>query len=158
MEIQSYEEQMAQTLEQLKQKYQSVLNSVQESGIRLSHVHLQDNKIFIQGEAPSEDAKNRIWNQIKLVDSSYSDLICDIKVNPSLAPAKAGAGTSGVGSASGGGLQTYTVQPGDTLSKISQQFFGSAGEYMKIFEANRDKLESPDKIKAGQTLKIPTST
>src|SRR5690242_16162575 len=115
---------MAQTLEQLKQKYQSVLNSVQENGIRLSHVHLQDNKLFIQGEAPSEDAKNKIWNQIKLVDPSYSDLTCDIKVNPALAPAAAATGTSSTSAANvGGGLQTYTVQPGDTLSKISQQFF-----------------------------------
>jgi hypothetical protein len=146
---------MAQTLEQLKQKYQSVLNSMQESGIRLAHVHLQDNKLFIQGEAPSEDAKNKIWNQIKLVDPSYSDLTCDISVNPALATAKAAAGASSAANV-GGGLQTYTVQPGDTLSKISQQFFGSAGEYMRIFEANRDKLESPDKIKAGQTLKIPS--
>jgi len=145
---------MAQTLEQLKQKYQSVLNSIQESGIRLSHVHLQDNKLFIQGEAPSEDAKNKIWNQIKLVDATYSDLTCDISVNPALASAAAAAATGSAGNV-GGGLQTYTVQPGDTLSKISQQFLGSAGEYMKIFEANKDKLESPDKIRAGQTLNIP---
>jgi hypothetical protein len=146
---------MAQTLEQLKQKYQSVLNSIQQSGTRLSHVHMQDDKLFIQGEAPSEDAKNNIWNQIKLVDATYSDLTCDISVNPALAPATAAAGAGNAGNI-GGGLQTYTVQPGDTLSKISQQFFGSAGQYMKIFEANRDKLESPDKIRAGQTLKIPT--
>jgi nucleoid-associated protein YgaU len=64
------------------------------------------------------------------------------------------AGTGGIGYI-GGGLQTYTVQPGDTLSKISQQFFGSAGEYMTIFEANRDKLKNPDKIRPGQKLTIP---
>ena len=53
-----------------------------------------------------------------------------------------------------GGKQ-YRVQPGDTLSKISKQFYGSANDYMKIFDANRDKLSSPDKIQVGQELVIP---
>jgi nucleoid-associated protein YgaU len=52
-------------------------------------------------------------------------------------------------------MQTYTVKPGDSLSKISQQFYGSGSEYMKIFEA-RDQLSDPNKIKAGQVLKIPS--
>jgi nucleoid-associated protein YgaU len=47
------------------------------------------------------------------------------------------------------------VQPGDSLSKISQQFYGSANQYMKIFEANKDKLADPDKVKAGMQLVIP---
>jgi nucleoid-associated protein YgaU len=47
------------------------------------------------------------------------------------------------------------VQPGDTLSKISKQFYGNANAYMKIFEANRDQLKDPDLIKVGQTLRIP---
>jgi nucleoid-associated protein YgaU len=51
--------------------------------------------------------------------------------------------------------QTYTVQAGDTLSKISQHYFGNSHSYMKIFEANRDKLSDPDKIQVGQELTIP---
>ena len=49
----------------------------------------------------------------------------------------------------------YEVQPGDTLGKISQEFYGKASQYMKIFEANRDILDNPDLIKVGQKLKIP---
>jgi LysM repeat protein len=49
----------------------------------------------------------------------------------------------------------YEVQSGDTLGKISQQFYGKASKYMKIFEANRDILDNPDLIKVGQKLKIP---
>jgi nucleoid-associated protein YgaU len=52
-------------------------------------------------------------------------------------------------------VRTYTVQPGDSLSKISKQFYGNANQYMKIFEANKDKLSDPDKIKAGMELMIP---
>jgi len=49
----------------------------------------------------------------------------------------------------------YTVASGDTLGKISASFYGSAGQYMKIFEANTDILEDPNKIYPGQTLRIP---
>lgn len=47
------------------------------------------------------------------------------------------------------------VQPGDSLSKISRQFYGDANKYMKIFEANKDKLADPDKVRAGMELVIP---
>ena len=53
------------------------------------------------------------------------------------------------------GEQTYTVQPGDTLSKISQRFYGDAGKHMDIFYANRDKIEDPDNIQVGTELTIP---
>ena len=53
-------------------------------------------------------------------------------------------------------MQTYTVKSGDTLSKIAQQFYGSASQYMKIYEANTDKISDPNKIQVGQELKIPS--
>jgi nucleoid-associated protein YgaU len=131
----------------LKQKYQSVLTLMEQQGVRLQNVHVENGKLLIRGTAPSEDVKNRIWNQIKLVDSSYSDLTADITV----APGQGGP----AGGSSAPASRTYTVKPGDTLSKISQQFYGSASQYQRIFEANRDKLSDPDKIKPGQALKIP---
>ncbi|RDZ26508.1 LysM peptidoglycan-binding domain-containing protein [Lysobacter silvisoli] len=51
--------------------------------------------------------------------------------------------------------QTYTVEKGDTLSHIAKQFYGKANKWNTIFEANRDQLDDPDKIKPGQVLKIP---
>lgn len=144
-----------QRLQQLKQKYQSVLSFIHESGVRLSHMHVQDNKLFLQGEAPSERVKNQVWDQIKLVDPSYSDLTCDLSVNASLAPQAGQQAAQQTGAAAGGGLQMYTVQAGDSLSKISQHFYGNANQYMKIFEANRDQLQDPNQIRPGQQLKIP---
>jgi LysM repeat protein len=145
-----------QRLEQLKQKYQSALNLMQQSGVRLSHVHVQDNKLFVQGEAPSDQVKNKVWDEIKRVDSSYSDLTCDLTVNTSLPQPAAQQAAQQAGASAAGGMQTYTVQAGDSLSKISRQFYGNANEYMKIFEANRDQLSDPNQIKPGQTLKIPS--
>jgi nucleoid-associated protein YgaU len=138
-----------QQFNQLKQKYQSVLNSIEQQNVRLQNLHVENDKLFIRGTAPSEQAKNEIWDQIKLVDPTYSDLTADITVE---APQQRAAA---VGGAETGG-QTYTVKSGDTLSKISQQFYGSSNEYMRIYYANRDKLSDPDKIQPGQQLVIPS--
>jgi nucleoid-associated protein YgaU len=139
---------MADRFEQLKTKYQSVLNFIQSQGVRLENLNMEGDKLLIRASAPSADLKNRVWDQIKLVDPSYSDLIADIQ-----APAAAAAAAAGASSAPA--QRTYTVQPGDSLSKISKQFYGDANKYMKIFEANKDKLSDPDKIKAGMDLLIP---
>ena len=49
----------------------------------------------------------------------------------------------------------YTVKSGDTLSKIAAKYYGSAGKYHAIFEANKPMLSNPDKIYPGQSLRIP---
>lgn len=130
---------MAADLEQLKTKYSSVLNAINQNGVRLSHVHIQDDKLYIEGACGSDAIKNKIWDQVKLVDPTYSDLTLNLTVDPSIAPKQ----------------QVYTVAAGDSLSKIAKQFYGNANEYMKIFNANRDKLNDPNTIKVGQELVIP---
>jgi nucleoid-associated protein YgaU len=141
-----------QKFDQLKQKYQSVVNSMQQHQVRLENLNMQGDKLFMRAEAPSQEAKNRVWDQIKLVDATYSDLIADITVNEAAAPKTQTAGAS---ANAGTQTRTYTVKPGDSLSKISREFYGDANKYQKIFEANRDKLSDPDKIRAGQELVIP---
>ncbi|MCU0813587.1 MAG: peptidoglycan-binding protein LysM [Burkholderiaceae bacterium] len=49
----------------------------------------------------------------------------------------------------------YVVVKGDTLSKISKEFYGTPNKYMQIFEANKPMLTHPDKIYPGQALRIP---
>jgi len=121
-------------LEALKAKYASVLKTGEQVGLRLENLHIQDEKLFIRGGVPSDFAKNQIWDEIKRVNASFSDITADINV-------KAGG--------------AYTVQSGDSLSKIAKRFYGDAKLYPKIFEANRDQLSDPDKIRVGQTLKLP---
>lgn len=55
-----------------------------------------------------------------------------------------------------GGLRLYTVMPGDSLAYISLQFYGVPSAYTRIMDANRDTLQSPDKIQVGQRLIIPS--
>jgi nucleoid-associated protein YgaU len=137
-----------QRFEQLKMKYQSVINFIQAQNANLQNVNMEGDKLLIRASAPSQDVKNRIWDQIKLVDPSYADLTADIQ-----APAAAAAAAAGAAPVAG--QRTYTVQAGDSLSKISQHFYGNANQYMKIFEANKDKLADPDKVRAGMELNIP---
>jgi len=135
-------------LDQMKQKYAAVWTAAQQQHVRLDHVHIQDNRLLIQGVAPSNEANNKVWDQIKAASANWAqELTVDIRVDPSLQTSESGN--------RGGAGQTYTVQAGDTLSKISKQFYGNANNYMKIFEANRDHLNDPNKINPGQTLKIP---
>ncbi|WP_166211740.1 LysM peptidoglycan-binding domain-containing protein [Cognatiluteimonas telluris] len=61
----------------------------------------------------------------------------------------------GGGGGGGGGVQTYTVRAGDTLSHIAQQHYGKASHWHAIFDANRDQIDNPDLIRPGQVLKLP---
>ena len=138
---------MADKFEELKAKYQSVLNFIQEQNAQLQNVNMEGDKLFIRASAPSQDLKNRIWDQIKLVDPNFSDLTADIQAPAAAAAAAAGGSTVGA--------RTYTVQAGDNLSKISKHFYGDPNQYMKIVNANKDQLPDPDKIKPGMELNIP---
>jgi nucleoid-associated protein YgaU len=50
---------------------------------------------------------------------------------------------------------TYTVQKGDSLSKIAKEFYGDAREWKKIYEANKERIKNPDLIQPGWVLTIP---
>jgi nucleoid-associated protein YgaU len=142
---------MADKFETLKAKYQSVLNFIeQQHNTQLQNVNMEGDKLLIRAAAPSADVKNKIWDQIKLVDPSFSDLIADIS-----APEAAAAAAAGGGDAAVAGPRTYTVQAGDNLSKISKHFYGDPNQYMKIVNANKETLPDPDKIKPGMQLNIP---
>jgi nucleoid-associated protein YgaU len=137
---------MAQSLDQLKQKYQSVVSLAQRNS-HLQNVNMQGEKLFVRAEVANEEIKNNIWDEIKQIDAQYSDLTADITINSSLPqPAAAPAASQG---------QTYAVQAGDTLSALAQKFYGKASEYNKIFEANKDKLTDANHVRAGQELLIP---
>jgi nucleoid-associated protein YgaU len=126
---------MPDQFEQLKQKYQPVLDKIQQEGAQLLNVNMDGNQLFVKAIAVSEASKNRIWDAIKAVDPTFADLKHDIEAQT--------------------GSQDYTVQPGDNLSKISKHFYGDANKYLEIAKANN--LEDPDKIKVGQKLVIPAA-
>jgi nucleoid-associated protein YgaU len=144
--------QSSQDFERLKQKYQPALNLMQQLQVRLQNLNMQGSQLLIRGTAPSAEAKNKVWDQVKLIDNAHSDLICDITVSQPQAQPTMTAGASASG---GQGQRRYTVQAGDTLSKISREFYGDPTQYTKIFNANRNVLKDPNAIQPGQELVIP---
>ncbi len=125
------------------EKYQSLIDMAKQLGVSGLDVRESDGVLKIDGVAGSAQAKQQLWDEYGRLDPDYrsGDLVMNIS-----AP-EGGASSSG---SSGG--STYTVQSGDTLSKIGQRY--GVG-WQKIYEANRDKLDDPDKIQPGQELTIP---
>lgn len=105
----------------------------------------RDGKLHFKGTVATDAERNELWSAIKTIPDWQSEVVADIQVT---------GGGAGAG-ASSGSAKTYTVQAGDTLSKIAKEHLGNANAYMKIFEANTDQLADPDKIKPGQVLRIP---
>jgi nucleoid-associated protein YgaU len=95
----------------------------------------RDGKLFIKGTVATQTQANKIWDALKTIPDWKTEIIADITAT--------------------GAEETYTVQSGDTLSKIAKHLLGDANAYHAIFDANRDQLSDPDKIKPGQVLKIP---
>lgn len=119
--------------------------------MRLDHLHVQNAKLFMQGAAPNDAAKNQIWDQIKVVDASYSDLTCDLSIDGSI-PAPADE-TPSPAVAEG---TTQTVRAGDSLWEISQIVHGAGHLYKKIIEGNPGKLKNENSvIHPGDVLHIP---
>ncbi|PYX34889.1 MAG: peptidoglycan-binding protein [Acidobacteria bacterium] len=122
-------------LNQLKQKYQPVLDVLAKEDATVQALDLQGDKLHLRATVVSEASKNHVWDAIKSVDPNFSDLAHEITVAQ--------------------GEQTYTVKAGDNLSKISKIFYGDSNQYSKIAQANN--LADPDKIKVGQSLRIPAA-
>ncbi len=53
------------------------------------------------------------------------------------------------------GTRRHTVQAGDTLSKLAQQYYGNRAKWRDIYAANRNVMKSETDLKIGQELKIP---
>jgi nucleoid-associated protein YgaU len=123
-------------LNQLKQKYKEVIDTIQSfsaEGARIEDVSLEGDKIHIKAAVPSPVVANRVWDAIKKADPAFSDLHHEI--------------------ATTGSTQSYTIQSGDNLSKVSKKFYGDPNKYEKIAQAN--SIADANKISAGQTITIP---
>ncbi len=121
----------------LLHKYSPVVDMIKKFepyGAKFDGSELVGEQYHLVAHVPSQVVLERVWDVIKQVDPQYSDLKHEI-IN------------------TGGQDGTYTVQAGDSLSKISSLFYGNPNNYETIAKAN--SLSDPDKIHAGQGLKIP---
>jgi nucleoid-associated protein YgaU len=124
-------------LNQLKQKYAPVLDTIQRFtpyGATVDDVSLDGERLVLKGTVPSTVVANRVWDNIKKVDPTYSDLEHQIATT-------------------GGETQPVTIKSGDTLSAISLLFYGNANKYPQIAKANN--IADPNNVPIGTTLQLP---
>jgi len=126
----------------LRDKYAAAINVAKTVGMQ-GAAEEANGRLQFKGTVSSEEDKNKIWDALKTVPTWKDELNAQIDV---VKPAASAAPAA----------KTYTVQSGDTLSKIAKTHLGDANAYMRIFEANKDKLSDPDKIQVGQVLTIPS--
>jgi hypothetical protein len=82
-----------QEFERLKQKYQPALQLMRQLQVQLQGLGMEGGKLLIRGVTPDADVKNKVWDQIKVVDAGYSDLVCDLTISqPAQAAMTAGSG------------------------------------------------------------------
>ena len=125
----------------LRDKYNHAIQTAK--GFRMQgSAEERDGKLYFKGVVQSQEEVNKIWDAIKVNTDWRNDIVGEITIDPNAKKQDAA---------------TYTVKAGDTLSKIAKEHLGDANAYMKIFNANKDQLTDPDKIKPGQVLKIPTA-
>lgn len=122
----------------LSSKYQSVLDLGQELEVQNGDVKEENGQLTISGTTRTPYEKDLLWNEIKKVGGDNpTDIIADINV------------------ADESMYHRHTVERGDTLGHIAKHYYGKASKYPEIFEANRDILDDPNKIRRGQVLNIP---
>ena len=109
----------------------------------------RDGKLYFNGTVATEAEKNQIWDAIKTIPTWQKDVVADIRVTGGPATTAKTAAPESPSS------KTYTVKPGDTLSRIAKEHLGNANGYMDIFNLNKDQLKDPDMIKPGQVLRLP---
>jgi len=131
----------------LRDKYSQAIQTAKGIGMQGS-ADERDGKLYFHGTVNSQEEVNKIWDAIKTVPDWRNDIVGDIKSTGKSAPSPAAKSSS---AAAG----TYTVKAGDTLSRIAKETMGNSNAYMDIFNANKDQLSDPDKIKPGQVLRIP---
>ena len=128
----------------LRAKYQQVIDAANRSGVTNLQVREQDNILYIDGNAPSDDVKKQLWDVYNQVDPDYrsGDLVLNLTTSGSAAHAAKAD------------FQEYEVVKGDSLSKIGQKYGVS---WKDIYEANKDQVKDPDLIQPGWKLKIPAN-
>jgi nucleoid-associated protein YgaU len=116
-------------------------------GIKDLKVDYKNSTVYLSGEAESPEALQKAVLMAGNVQGVESVNVDGMKVSAGVSDPKAVESYDNT--------RYYTIQSGDTLSKIAQQFYGSATKYPKIFEANREVIKDPDLIFPGQKIRIP---
>ena len=153
----------------LEEKTAEAVKSLRGSikGLKSLDAVVEGKTVTLTGEAESIEAKGKAMGEFnKLVETENTiNKIALAKAPVAVAPPPAAAAVvtggapaptaAAAAAAAQAATKVHVVEKGDTLGAIAKKYYGKASAYMKIFEANKDVLTDPDKIKPGQKLRIP---
>ena len=146
-----------------EEKVQSAVEKVRGQFPHASiNAQVADENVTLTGRAPDVQTKTAIMAAFNSAVETKNTLNQIAVEQPQSQPAGAGFGIGTARPGTPAGVtsatehRTHEVASGDTLSALAKRYYGDASKYNRIFEANRDQLNDPDKIKVGQKLKIPT--
>jgi LysM repeat protein len=123
------------------QKELALLKLVRDMGFNIDglNIHAKGDHVTLVGNARTQEEREKV---VLLVGNTQGTAAVDDQIQVAQAAPEA---------------TFYEVKSGDTLSKISKQFYGDANKYQQIFEANRPMLKDADEIYPGQRLRIPNA-
>jgi nucleoid-associated protein YgaU len=128
---------------------------IKMTGLKDLTVEFDDGVATLCGTCSNQQTREQailIAGNVKGVEKVVADKL----VAPAAVAAKPAAAAAGTAAAEPATQdEFYEIKKGDTLGKIAKQFYGNASKYMKIFEANRDIIDNPDRIYPGQKIRIP---
>lgn len=121
----------------LKEKYQAAIDLGTKLGFSGVEVNEVAGKLKLKATAQYQFDKDLFWDKLKTIPNWNNEVEASINVMKSDV------------------YGYYTVQAGDTLSKLAKAHLGDAKRYMEIFNLNKTILKDPDMIKVGQKLQLP---
>ena len=123
-------------------------------GVTALNARVDGKVVTLTGSVSTMELKTSIMNSFN-AQVETENTVNQIRVAQSPAAVAAKIPPLVVAPAAGATETVHEVIRGDTLSGIAKKYYGKASLYPKIFEANRDQLDNPDRIKVGQKLRIP---
>ena len=147
----------------LEEKTADAVKSLRGSipGLTSLDAVVEGKTVTLNGEATTLEAKGKAmaeFNKLVETENTFNKIAVAKAPGVVAPPPAAGAVLAGgvpAQTAAAAAGRIHVVESGDTLGAIAKKYYGKAGAYMKIFDANKDVLTDPDKIKPGQKLRIP---
>ncbi len=134
----------------------SILKELDTSGF-IDKVY-KSGAVVAKAAPKSETAAAPAPAKVQVAEAKAKAAVAEEKAKPAAKPIPAVAEktpASAPAAKPASAAQSYTVKPGDTLARLSQEFYSSPNKWEKIFEANRDVLKNPNYIYVGMKLTIP---
>ena len=111
----------------------------------------------VQESTPADETLKKVQARVAAEQTATkrgADIPAILAPLPSTQPATS-AGQASKSTSATPEKRTYVVQPGDTLFRVSEKFYGDATHWKKLRDANRTTIDPDGRIRAGQVIVVP---